>query len=144
MYSGEKMKILLFAGNRKDSSLQLNKFLQKNDFPQNRFGEIVKYVEKTAVELSPSFNSFDNLYQILSGSPEKVVHIKDNIYACLDSDYKNANMITFVFIYDVDTSRPWTLQNNDGIEHIQYLDYKVLNEDLNYCDFIKKQDENAI
>lgn len=38
-----------------------------------------------------------------------------------------------VYIIDVDTSRPWTIMEYDADEYIQYLDYEVVDENVNYC-----------
>jgi hypothetical protein len=40
-----------------------------------------------------------------------------------------------VTIIDVDVTRPWTIATYDGAEYIQYLDYVVVNEDINYCKY---------
>ena len=53
------------------------------------------------------------------------------------------NRVTYLFnedrvtceIVDVDTSRPWTITTYDGAEYIQYLDYDVIDEPLNYCEY---------
>ena len=37
-------------------------------------------------------------------------------------------------IEDVDISRPWRITYYDTAEYIQYLDYDVVNEELNYCE----------
>lgn len=42
---------------------------------------------------------------------------------------------SFYEIKDVDTSRPWTIGEYDGSEYVQYMDYKMLDEKLNYGKF---------
>lgn len=42
----------------------------------------------------------------------------------------------FYYIFDVNTNRPWTIQDYDGIEYIKYLDYIVQDKELNYCTYI--------
>lgn len=37
-------------------------------------------------------------------------------------------------IEDVDISRPWRITDYDGAEYIQYLDYVVVNKEINYCE----------
>ena len=46
--------------------------------------------------------------------------------------YKLAN--SFYSIEDVDISRPWRVTDYDGSEYVQYLDYVVIDEELNYCE----------
>lgn len=48
--------------------------------------------------------------------------------------FKNEN--AFCGIMPVDISRPWTIQLYDGSEYIQYLDIKVVDAKVNYCEFI--------
>lgn len=45
------------------------------------------------------------------------------------------NILEQFTILEVDTSRPWKIENYDGAEYVQYLDYVVINEDINYCDY---------
>ena len=40
----------------------------------------------------------------------------------------------FYYIFDVDTTRPWRITDYDGLEYVQYLDYTVIDEELNYCE----------
>ena len=42
---------------------------------------------------------------------------------------------SFYEIKDVDILRPWTIQEYDGYEYIQYMDYKIIDEKLNYGKF---------
>ena len=38
-----------------------------------------------------------------------------------------------IYVADVDTTRPWRIDEYDGWEGIQYLDYDVIDEEFNYC-----------
>lgn len=49
----------------------------------------------------------------------------DNIYKLSNSLYS---------IVDVDISRPWRITSYDGSEYVEYLDYNVVNKELNYCE----------
>ena len=40
----------------------------------------------------------------------------------------------FYYIVEVDTTRPWRITDYDGLEYVQYLDYIVIDEELNYCE----------
>lgn len=44
--------------------------------------------------------------------------------------YQLAN--SFYEIKDVDASRPWTICEYDGYEYLQYLDYEIVDKNLNY------------
>lgn len=37
-------------------------------------------------------------------------------------------------IVEVDTSRPWTIEEYDGAEYIEYLDFDVVEPSYNYCE----------
>ena len=49
----------------------------------------------------------------------------DNVYEINNS---------FYCIKDVDIDRPWRITDYDGKEWVQYLDYEVIDKDLNYCE----------
>lgn len=38
----------------------------------------------------------------------------------------------YVRVVEVDTSRPWTIDDYDGAESILYLDYEVIDKNLNF------------
>ena len=66
------------------------------------------------------------------------IRLSSNIYACCtkkkESELFGSNYpITTLAIVDVDITRPWTIDSYDGKEYIKYLDYDVVNEDINYC-----------
>lgn len=56
--------------------------------------------------------------------------------------YKDRNN-EFVYVYEkskstaqlveVDINRPWTIEEYDGAEYIEYLDYDVIDETYNFC-----------
>lgn len=76
-------------------------------FPKCRTGKIVDYL-KTHGEFQ----------------------IRDTIN---DADLYKYNHSLYA-IQEVDTSRPWTIASYDGREYIQYLDYDVVDESMNYCE----------
>ena len=55
----------------------------------------------------------------------KFIDKHENIYELSNSLYS---------IVDVDISRPWRITDYDGKEYIEYLDYNVVNKELNYCE----------
>ena len=42
-----------------------------------------------------------------------------------------------VHIVDVDTTRPWAIESYDGAEYIQYLDYNIIDKNINFCELPK-------
>jgi hypothetical protein len=74
-------------------------------FPKCRVGKIVDYL-KTHGELEFRVNNTD------------IYRYEHNLYS----------------IQEVDMSRPWTIASYDGLEYIQYLDYDVVDESMNYCE----------
>ena len=43
-----------------------------------------------------------------------------------------------IILVDVDTSRPWTILDYDGAEYIQYLDFDIIDTEINYCELKKE------
>jgi hypothetical protein len=102
------LKILLFRSFGSHTfSKELKNILLRKKFPENRTGAIINHLEKQG----------------------EVVIREEGGYWIKAYD-------EFYFIAEVDTSRPWTILEYDGSEYIQYLDYKVIHKDLNYCKFI--------
>ena len=99
------MKVLLFRNyGSHDFDKELKRKLAQSKFPKNRVGKIIKYLEEPGEVLL----RYDNGYWIKA---------YDEVY----------------FIAEVDTSRPWTILEYDGAEYIQYLDYDIIDKDMNYC-----------
>lgn len=44
---------------------------------------------------------------------------------------------SYLTLSEVDTSRPWYIDDYDNAEFIQYADYKVINKELNYVEMIE-------
>ena len=101
------MKVLLCRnfGSHKFSK-ELKFQLSKTKFPKNRTGDTISYIVKYG----------EYYYKESTGD---WFRLDDELY----------------FIAEVDTSRPWTILEYDGSEYIQYLDYKVVDKDMNYCSF---------
>ena len=86
---------------------ELKRKLTQSSFPRNRTGKAVAYIEEYGeLLLKDTSGCWFRLY--------------DNVY----------------FIKEVDTSRPWTILDYDGSEYVQYLDYNIIDKDLNYCKYI--------
>ena len=129
------MKVLLFSGHEAAyPTEEMQKILDRLEFPYNRIGEIVDYIEKNSEEIVDY-----SAYSLLNTKKNiGKVRLSSNIYACCtkkkESELFGSNYpITTLAIVDVDITRPWTINIYDGKEYIQYLDYDVVNEVINYC-----------
>lgn len=139
------MKVLLFTsfgtwhGNK-----EMNKIMNKCYFPKNRIGEIIDYIENNSEEilnLNDVFSIKKSIAKFKASSTDK-----DFMYACFSKDsvqekvFQNNinNNLTIFNIVDVDINRPWRISSYDGAEYIEYLDYEILDQDMNYC--VLKQD----
>lgn len=58
-------------------------------------------------------------------------HFELSCYSDYDAVYKLAN--SFYGIQNVDINRPWHIAEYDGKEYVEYLDYDVIDEKMNYC-----------
>ena len=102
-------------------------------FPYNRIISDEK-LEEIREKAGPCLdNSRDvNFFEQCKNSENGIIRFSiDQFYFC---DY-NTNTLCPFMIGEVDTSRPWTIENYDGGEYVQYLDYVVLHEDINYCEY---------
>lgn len=129
------MKVLLFSGHEAEyPTEEMKKIMDKSEFPYNRIGEIVDYIEENSEEIVDY-----SAYSLLNTKKNiGKIRLSSNIYACCtkkkESELFGSNYpITTLAIVDVDITRPWTIDSYDGKEYIKYLDYDVVNEDINYC-----------
>lgn len=126
------MKVLLFTDfGTNYLSPEMIKILGKNPFPINRTGKIIEFVEQIAVPLDKTEGLIPQIFKEKSNT---IIKIEDqgtsqDIYI-IKSD---SDRFSRFAIQEVDTTRPWTIENYDGAEYIQYLDYNIINSDINYC-----------
>lgn len=130
------MKVLLFIGYEAEfPTKEMQKIMDKSDFPYDRMGEIIDFIEKNA-EIVNDFSA-----STLLGTKKSIGQLycaNANVYACCTYSHKHSFFgtkypVTTMQIADVDTTRPWCIDIYDGKEYIKYLDYDVVNEDINYC-----------
>ena len=104
------LKVLTFPSYGNKTPIELEDLMNKYTFPENRYNsKIIDFIEKTYTPIGYYKSSHTTNYQI------------DNV---------------LISIQEVDNSRPWKIENYDGSEYIQYLDYKIIDENSNYCDYI--------
>ena len=124
------MKILLFTdyGTHQGNEI-INEFLNKKEFPLNRTGDIIEYVENNAI--SDEDVCMDEIVAFFQNNKETVVKItgKENKYLVWNKDI---NYISTLVIKEVNDNIPWTIKDDAGAEKIEYVDYKLYNENLNY------------
>jgi hypothetical protein len=131
-----KINVLIFTGygasclNKKVRKLLIDENLC---FPYNRIisEDKLKQIQLSAQNVLDDFSKDDiNKNQII-----RLIEHCDK----LDREFyyynTSTNVIELISIVEVDTSRPWKIENYDGAEYIQYLDYEVKHKDINYCDY---------
>ena len=122
------VKILLFSGFGANTfSKEMIKINEMYSFPVSR-KELANFVEKTAIHKSSSVGS-EALEDFLKDNFECIVCIDNSKYFIYN---KKLKYISSLEIVEVDTSRPWTIEEYDGAEYIKYLDYEILDKELNY------------
>lgn len=133
------MKVLLFTGyGGWDATPQMKKILNKYEEKgiRGRIGEIVDYVENNHV-VYPTICKLPEMEKEFKNNKELIVKFEDiqkNGYQkyTVYNDIGYSGTVTFSIV-EVDTTRPWTIEEYDGAEYIQYLDEnKLVDEELNY------------
>ena len=121
------MKVLIFhQGIFMFSNSKIQELLNHKNFPENRTGDIIKYIEDNTIICKDT----NNIMDLCESNPNKFIHVQGEYYLGWDKKYD----ISVLFkIQEVDITRPWTIQEYDGSEYIQYLDYNIVNTDMNYC-----------
>jgi hypothetical protein len=106
--------------------------------------KILDKIEELGYELKDGSNSFifytGNMDILLRTNKKLISWIKEmyvgNDAELFEYEYQGTSIDNgYIIIVAVDESRPWTIaEGTDGSgEYIQYLDYEVINEELNYC-----------
>lgn len=127
------MKVLLFSAFGKSLvTKEISDILGKSEFPKNRCGEIISYIENHSVDMIGK--SEKELFKYLKSNYNNIakVHssVQGSIFCIYNYEFENISNFS---ILEVDTSRPWTISNYDGSEYIKYLDdYKLKDKELNY------------
>lgn len=125
------MKILLNTGFDAGAyTKEMKKIMDKSTFPDNIKGEIVEYMETHAVEL-PKHLEYKEFQDYCKQNPENIYRSSERIFHVWNSECSCLSKYT---IFDIDTSRPWTVTEYDGAVTPRYLDYDVINADMNYCE----------
>ena len=130
------MKVLLFIDYGPPyPTEEMQKIMDKYEFPYNRIGEIVEYIE----------NNSELVVDVSASSILKTKHhigklycSFGDVYGCCAENNKpswfgSVNPISSMQIAEVDITRPWTIEEYDGKEYIRYLDVDVIHENINYC-----------
>lgn len=89
-----------------------------------RWGNVVQALEQKAVPAEDSNSANAKIVRYMGPDPNTKMYLfrADNIS---------------ISVVDVDISRKWTIEKYDGAEYIQYLDYRVVNEAMGYCELPK-------
>lgn len=131
-----KINVLIFTGygiscmSYKVQNLLIN---NKLCFPYNRIisEEKLKEIQLSAKNILDNFPKDD----INRDCIVRLIEHCDNLDRIFYFRNYSTNTLESFTIAEVDTSRPWKIENYDGAEYIQYLDYEVKHKDINYCDY---------
>jgi hypothetical protein len=132
------VKILIFSGYGSNAvTPEMEEIMNISEGIRRRVGEIVEFVEKNAVPYK--IRDYKIANEDLSTNHNLIVRYEKYPgvfqYAVWDRELR---MPSFFSIDEVDSSRPWTVEEYDGSEGIVYLDErKLTDEELNYWDCIE-------
>ena len=133
-----KINVLIFNGyGAPVLSHKLRKLLinEKVSFPLSRIisKERLKEIKQKAGEVL-DYSRNKTLKEQCQESENKLLKFSNNQFYFYN---ENSEYLHPFSIVEVDSSRPWKIEEYDGAEYIQYLDYVVINEEINYCDYKK-------
>ena len=124
------MNKILLHSNHSLPNIVISKLIElseSEDYPLIRMGEIIPYIEK--ISQNGHHRSYESIKTLCKLHPTAVYQINEKEYAFWD---KNSNQMGYFLIGEVDTSKPWTIDNYDGQEQIKYIEIK--NEKINFCE----------
>ncbi|MED3562320.1 hypothetical protein [Bacillus xiapuensis] len=77
-----------------------------------------------------------NWWEIKARTDKDIIKfVEDNFRNDYQVDQLGKENYQYVNIAEVDTSISWTIEEYDGAESIHYIKYKVIDPDLNYCEY---------
>ena len=109
---------------------EMQEIMKKHFGIRSRMGEIIEYVENHAV-MADEFLSEVELLRYLKNDPNAIVCRRPGKeYQVQRQDWIMPSTFSII---EIDTSRPWTIDEYDGAESVKYLDeIDLVDEDLNY------------
>lgn len=135
------MKVLLYSNYGSVIPKEmLRKITSRTDYCSLEFRSSSQIIEKLENLCTTSIGnmSYDDIEQWISthkgevfssGLGEAELSVK---YSYVMEKLKEVNVVSFT-IQEVDTSRPWTIEEYDGAEYIKYLDgYELVDSECNY------------
>lgn len=95
---------------------------------------VVLFIDYGPQKLDKKLKEEINKYSFPQCRTSIVDYIKKN--GRFVDEYRNVYELSnsFYSIEDVDISRPWRITDYDGSEYVQYLDYNIVDKELNYCE----------
>lgn len=134
------MKVLLFTGHDCGCGTpKMKEIMKKYTGIRCRVREVIEYIENNSL----MFFCFDD--ESMKTAKEKMDSDNEIIITSKNCQGKyyyktDYSYITSFSIVDVDTTRPWTIEEYDCAEYIKYLDEnKLVDEELNYwekCNYV--------
>lgn len=119
-------------------------YLPKQVFKSMQAGETIKdmgdeFYKNGQDELVYIYNpnkSIAEITEMFMEHPERIPESKNREFYKDDTRkyiYVREPAKSTTQLVAVDISRPWTIEEYDGAEYIEYLDYDVVDKDYNYC-----------
>ena len=130
-----KIKVLLFTSYGANTvTPAMGNFMKRYKGMLCRINtELIEYIENNSVVYEDiNHIEYDKFMKLISDDSETIVTFKNhpNIYYVYN---KECNYVSNFSIVEVDTTRPWTIEEYDGAEGIKYLDDMVcVDKELNY------------
>lgn len=129
------MKVLIYPTHRGTVFIpKMKEIMNKYVGIKCRTGEIIDYIEDNCMHCESG--NYDLIRANLVRDKEKILKVKTIYNSDLDYVYWIYTELYGVCVFkivEVDTSRPWTIEEYDSCEYIKYLDErKCLDEELNY------------
>ena len=124
------MKVIVLSDWDPAYPMYLKPYIEKDEDGWRFNQTLIRKIEKDALPYDINYRPQRNGPYVIMECDNRYCESGTKMYRFYDS--RQTLMVT---ITEVDTSRPWTICEYDSSEYIQYLDYDVINEKVNYCKF---------
>lgn len=89
---------------------------------------------KVRTEILVDFIKKEKQHEINEETKNKVEQLKTGEYMKVEDRlyFMGSIYLSHFTMHDVDTAKRWCIEEYDGAEYIEYLEYELIDEDLNY------------
>lgn len=118
------IEVLIFPGyGGANIPKEVTEIIKDIPFPQCRTGDVIDYLKGLPIATGDLQGELDKLEE------GEILRLSEDRFAFGGSLYSSSAKIV-----NVDNSKPWRISEYDGAEAVEYLNFRIIDRDMNYCE----------